>query len=69
MSVRDHTSMNGQRHREAIHRLAQESGAPEAEVGRMYEEELGKMPRDARVGDYLPLLVTRQVKQRLRAQR
>lgn len=54
------------KHREAIDRLVEESGAPESEVVKLYEDELGRMKSASRVQDFVPLLVTRQVKRRLR---
>lgn len=55
------------KHRNAIHQLAEESGAPEPEVVRLYEDELGKLKAASRVQDFVPLLVTREVKRRLRS--
>lgn len=53
-------------HSGAIHDLSRESGLPEWEIGRMYEQELDKLKRTARVKDYLPVLTRRLVKETLR---
>ena len=53
-------------HAGAIHDLSRESGLPEWEIGKMYEQELDKLKRSARVKDYLPVLTRRLVKETLR---
>jgi hypothetical protein len=55
-------------HSSAIHDLSRESGLPEWEIGRIYEQELDKLRRTARVKDYLPVLTHRRVKENLRNQ-
>lgn len=55
-------------HSGAIHDLSRESGLPEWEIGRIYEQELDKLRRTARVKDYLPVLIRRLVKENLRNQ-
>lgn len=53
-------------HRGAIHELAQASGLPEGEVGQIYQRELEKLKKSARVRDYLLILTRRLVKDNLR---
>jgi hypothetical protein len=55
-------------HSGAIQELSRESGLPEWEIGRIYEQELDKLKRTARVKDYLPVLIRRLVKENLRNQ-
>ena len=55
-------------HSGAIQDLSRESGLPEWEIGRIYEQELDKLRRTARVKDYLPVLIRRLVKENLRNQ-
>jgi hypothetical protein len=52
-------------HLGAIHDLAQTSGVPEGEVGKIYERELEKLKKSARVKDYLLVLTHRAVKNNL----
>ena len=54
------------RHRSAIRALAHESGAPENDVARIYEQELARLKRRALVKDFLPVLVGRKVRTVLR---
>ena len=53
-------------HSGAIHNLSRESGIPEREIGKIYEQELDKLKRTARVKDYLSVLTCRVVKENLR---
>jgi hypothetical protein len=53
----------------SIHELARDSGAPEQDVERIYTRELTRLKRGARVADFLPVLVTRAVKETLRVRR
>ena len=53
-------------HRGAIHELARATGVPEREVGLIYQKELEKLEKSARVKDYLPVLTCRVVKDSLR---
>ncbi len=53
-------------HKGAIHDLSRESGLPEWEIGKMYEQELDKLKQTARVKDFLPVLTRRLVKETLR---
>lgn len=53
-------------HRGAIHELARESGLPEQEIGKIYEQNLDNLKRTARVKDYLLVLTRRLVKESLR---
>jgi hypothetical protein len=53
-------------HAGAIHGLSRESGLPETEIGKIYEQELDKLKRMARVKDYLSVLTCRVVKESLR---
>jgi hypothetical protein len=55
-------------HSVAVHDLSRESGLPEWETGRIYEQELDKLRRTARVKDFLPLFTRRRVKENLRNQ-
>jgi hypothetical protein len=52
-------------HSGAIHDLSRTSGLPEGEVGKIYEQELDKLKRTARVKDYLSVLTCRMVKESL----
>jgi hypothetical protein len=53
-------------HARAIRRLAQELGVPAEEVCRSYQEILSALKKGATVRTYLPILVSRNVKERLR---
>ncbi len=53
-------------HRSAIHDLSRESGLPEQEIGKIYEQNLSNLKRTARVKDYLLVLTHRLVKESLR---
>jgi uncharacterized protein (DUF2126 family) len=53
-------------HARAIQKLAQELGVPVEEVNRSYRETLDKLKKDAKVKAFLPVLVSRSVKERLR---
>lgn len=53
-------------HRSTIHDLSRESGLPEQEIGKIYEQNLGNLKRTARVKDYLLVLTHRLVKESLR---
>jgi hypothetical protein len=53
-------------HRGAIYELARSSGLSEVEVGKIYERELEKLKKSARVKDFLPVLTHRLVKDNLR---
>jgi Protein of unknown function (DUF3562) len=53
-------------HLGAIRDLALTSGLPEGEVEKIYERELGKLKKSARVKDYLLVLTHRTVKDNLR---
>lgn len=55
-------------HSGMIHDLSRESGLPEWEIGRIYEQELDKLMKTARVKDFLPVLIRRLVKDNLRKQ-
>lgn len=55
-------------HSGVIHDLSRESGLPEWEIGRIYEQELDKLKRTARVKDFLPVLTRRLVIENLRNQ-
>jgi hypothetical protein len=52
-------------HAGTVHRLAAESGLPEANVESLYEQALGRLMRTARVKDFLPILTGRIVKENL----
>jgi Protein of unknown function (DUF3562) len=53
-------------HVRAIQKLAQELGVPVDEVNRQYREILEVLKREAKVRAFLPILVSRSVKERLR---
>lgn len=54
-----------ERHLDAIRRLADSLGKPLEVVQSLYERELERLSPDARVKDYLTVLVTRRVKDQL----
>ncbi|HUI68776.1 MAG TPA: DUF3562 domain-containing protein [Nitrospirota bacterium] len=53
-------------HARAIQKLAQELGVPVEEVSRPYREILEVLKKEAKVRAFLPVLVSRSVKERLR---
>ncbi|MHB8534725.1 MAG: DUF3562 domain-containing protein [Sulfuricaulis sp.] len=53
-------------HLGAIHSLALTSGLPDGEVEKIYERELEKLKKTARVRNYLLVLTHRAVKDNLR---
>lgn len=53
-------------HRSAIHDLSRESGLPEQEIGKIYEQNLGDLKRTAKVKDFLLVLTRRMVMETLR---
>ncbi len=53
-------------HFRAIQKLVQELGVPAEEVNRSYNEILDTLQKDAKVRAFLPVLVSRIVKERLR---
>jgi hypothetical protein len=53
-------------HARAIQKLAQELGVPVEEVNRSYWEILEVLKKEAKVRAFLPILVSRNVKERLR---
>jgi flagellar biosynthesis protein FlhB len=53
-------------HARAIQKLAQELGVPVEEVNRSYREILEVLKKEAKVSAFLPILVSRNVKERLR---
>jgi hypothetical protein len=52
-------------HARAIQKLVQELGVPVEEVNRLYREILDVLKKDAKVRAFLPILVSRIVKDRL----
>jgi hypothetical protein len=52
-------------HARAVQKLAQELGVPVEEVNRSYREILDVLKKDAKVRSFLPILVSRIVKERL----
>lgn len=54
------------RHRDTIDHLAKESGLPTWEISRIYEAELQRLKADAKVKDFLPVLIIRIVKDTIR---
>jgi hypothetical protein len=55
-------------HARAIDRLVHELGIPAEEVNRMYRELLEEMGKDSTVKPFLPILVSKRVKERLSQQ-
>jgi hypothetical protein len=53
------------KHLATIHSLAQELGRPEGEVVLVYEAEFERLNNEARVKDFLALIVGRRVKETL----
>ena len=53
-------------HARAIQKLARELGVPVEEVNRSYREILEVLKKDAKIRVFLPILVSRIVKERLR---
>lgn len=49
-------------HSEAIHQLAEHSGADQAVVETIYNAVLENLSHEARITDYLPIIVSRQVR-------
>lgn len=60
---------NNDLHVRAIDRLAHELGVPAEEVNRVYREHLEEMKKNIKVKAFLPVLVSRAVKDRLSGQR
>jgi len=56
-------------HVRAIDKLVRELGVPAEEVSRSYREILEELRKNARVKAFLPVLVSRGVKERLRQRR
>lgn len=54
------------KHLVTIEMLAQQSGAPMAEVVKLYREELERVMPSTRIRDFLPILVARKVRQDLK---
>jgi hypothetical protein len=52
-------------HARAIQRLVQELGVPAETVNQSYKEILDVLKKDAKVKAFLPILVSRSVKERL----
>ena len=52
-------------HINAIHSISRETGISEENVSLLYEEILERYRSDARIKDYLPILVSREVKEML----
>jgi hypothetical protein len=57
------------RHHSAVQRLAEDLGLPIIEIGTLYEGILKELRKSARIKDYLMILATREVKDRLRGGR
>ena len=53
-------------HERAIQKLVQELGVPVEEVNRSYNEILELLKKEAKVRAFLPVIVSRLVKERLR---
>jgi hypothetical protein len=55
-------------HLHAIERLARELDLPQEDVRALYEEVLGRIRQEARIRDYLVVLVSHQVKDLIQSQ-
>ena len=53
-------------HLQAIHKLAKDLGQREDKVHKLYEEMLIGLKEEARIKDYLTILVSRQVRDSIR---
>lgn len=58
--------MNPHSRSNEIHEIASQSGLPEEEVLRLYEEAWQCLAADAQIQDYLPLLASKRVRQYLK---
>lgn len=56
-------SHDWQRHRSSMQAIAEEIQRPVDEIAELYEEVLKQLREHARIADYLPVLVTKKVKQ------
>jgi hypothetical protein len=56
-------------HTGTVHKIAAETGLPDANVATLYEQALAQLVRTARVRDFLPVLTGRMVTENLRAAR
>lgn len=54
------------RHMAAIRAIAEEIGQPVEEVASLYQEELARLSARAAIADYLPVLVSKRLRQRYR---
>lgn len=52
-------------HLSAIHLLSQDSGVPEEDIRMLYEQELDRLKERARIKDFLSVLVSRRIKERI----
>ena len=68
-SSRQSFDNDNDQHVRAIDKLVRELGIPAEEVNRSYWELLDKLRKDAKVKTFLPVLVSRGVKERLRQRR
>ncbi|QDZ27097.1 DUF3562 domain-containing protein [Noviherbaspirillum sp. UKPF54] len=59
-------SHDRQRHRGSMQAIADEMHRPLDEIAELYEEILGQMKATAQIPDYLPVLVSKKVKQMCR---
>jgi uncharacterized protein YqgQ len=60
------TEFEKRQHLSAIHVLSRELGISESSIQQLYENELKEIREYARVRDFLPVLVIRRIKGRLR---
>jgi hypothetical protein len=65
-TTREVYNKNNDQHVYAIDRLVNELGLPAEEVRRSYREILEELQKNAKVKAFLPILVSRGVKDRLR---
>jgi uncharacterized protein (DUF2126 family) len=54
-----------QQHARVMASIAEDLGCPLEEVARIYEAELARFIREARIRDFLPILVSRSVRELL----
>ena len=53
-------------HQDLIHALSLESGLSEGKVEALYESELAKLKKGAKVMEYLPVLIRRRIRETLK---
>jgi hypothetical protein len=61
------TDAERRQHSSAIHMLSVNSGLPEDSVQQLYESELKTLTEHARIRDFLPVLVVRRIREKIRS--